>query len=264
MLLGMKSWSMLIAIVFFAVAQVYAQTPQQPLVGKVLDGEYSTAKALQLVYGNYDAAKKVSTWGVPGETVEGQLTVGVLNDTTYVDNGVPKHLLATWASDGDTCRACGGVIGMISFVKDGTGWKIVAGNRGFDDAFGVWGQPPQKVTVKRLGPHIWGVILEESYFREDVFGENIWIYGADESGLKKWLDIQQDVRSATGKFPNTWCAVRRKAEKDLTCIFDRFDFALGARRNGGVYDLIRTERSKSGVSHKHWAFDGNGYVSAGD
>jgi len=141
-----------------------------------LIGEFDTAKAMQLIYGNFDVQKQVSTWK-PGV---------VCNKTTYRDedirtllpepeedfeskvallsgfsvNGVDKYHMLT-STTWDDCHACRPILGIFVWKKQKKGWQLESADKCFG-MFGSWGALPEKISLVQLDAAKFGVMFEET------------------------------------------------------------------------------------------------------
>jgi hypothetical protein len=96
---------------------ICGQDRTQTADGLQLEGAFTPARAMKLVYGSYDDWRGVSIWqprrakAYP-EYWPDSVNVRVLLDASYVEPGIPRHLLVTWAlpkeshEDEFTCHAC--------------------------------------------------------------------------------------------------------------------------------------------------------------
>jgi hypothetical protein len=122
--------------------------------------DFSLPEAMKALYGNYDAAKKTSSFrstkkfdgtffDKPGK-VEARafLTAGAM------DAGAMKVFVLTSAvphgSPEFDCHACAPLIGAAVFAKKDSAWAVESSNKALD-VIGGWGGPPQAEMV-RVGP----------------------------------------------------------------------------------------------------------------
>jgi len=108
---------------------IKAQSKDHSANGLILKGSFTPARAIELIYkGAYDDFNGSSEWR-PNQTKSypdswpDKIDVTPLFDGAYVESGIPKHLLVTWARpemhiDGDyACHQCRTLIGLAIFVK---------------------------------------------------------------------------------------------------------------------------------------------------
>jgi hypothetical protein len=258
---------MLMGLVRWAVAQ----DADRSVTGQVLKGEYSIARAMELVYGEYDSGNKLSLW-TPARGTEfdkhwpDQLQVRVLADATYADDGVPRHVLVTWGKPEEvgageySCHACGVLLGVSVFRKDAAGWKVEASNLQLAQ-IGAMGQPPQ-AKVQRLGPHAWGVVAHMGDMHQGQVEKAMWIYGPKAGGFHEWFKVELVDDDKYGEFPqDDWCKVRT-AELDVMCVWREIDYALQPAEGKQVYDLVKTRRTPKGVKLEVWRFNGERFAKA--
>lgn len=236
--------------------------------GEVLKGEYSVGRAMEAVYGNFDAETKTSVWSPkPSPSSGGSgirwpelVRVHVLADDTYVDAGVPRHMLMTWAKPEETgveeysCHACGVLMGVSVFRKDGREWKMEASELQLA-LIGALGRPP-KMKAQRLGPHTWGAVAQMGDIHQGELEQAMWIYGPKNGEFHEWFKVELVDDDKYGEFPqDDWCKAKA-GEFDLMCVWREIDYSMHPEDAKQVYDLMRTRRTPAGVKQDVWRFDG--------
>jgi hypothetical protein len=226
---------------------------------------------MELVYGDYDAANKLALWSpVRGAEFNkqwpDQLQVKVLADSSYVDDGVPRHMLVTWAKPEEqganeySCHACGVIICVSVFRKDAAGWKVEASNLQLGE-IGSMGHPPKPKT-QRLGPHTWGLVLQMGDMHQGELEKAIWIYGPKAGSFHEWFKVELVDDDKYGEFPqDDWCKVKA-GELDVICVWQQVDFAMQPVEGKQVYDLVKTRRTPKGANLSVWKFNGEQFVKS--
>jgi hypothetical protein len=252
-------------------AMAAAQDADRSVTGDVLKGEYSTARAMDLVYGGYDVETKSSIWSPKagpnwGNGWPGVVRVQVLKDDTYSDGGVPRHVLATWARPdvmgaGEySCHACGVLVGVVVFRKEAAGWKVESSDLQLAQ-IGVSGLPP-KAKAQRLGAHTWGVVAWIGDMHQGQVEQAMWIFGPKTGGFGEWFKAELVDDDKYGEFPqDDWCK-QRTGELDVMCIWREIDYSMHAEEAKQVYDMVRTRRMPNGVKLEIWRFEGERFAKA--
>lgn len=250
-----------------------AQDRDRSATGAVLHGEYSAARAMELVYGDYDADSKSSLWTPKQDDKFNKrwpdmVRVQVLADDTYTDNGVPRHVLVTWAKPEETgaqeysCHACGVLMGVSVFRREAAGWKVEASDLQLAE-IGEWGRP-DKAKVQRLGEHTYGVAVQALDMHQGEAEAAVWIFGPQKAGFGQWFKAELVDEDKYGEFPqDDWCK-SRAGELDVMCVWREIDFAMQPAAGKEIYDLVRTERRPAGkVARSTLRFNGTEFVAAG-
>jgi len=146
----------------------------------VLEGDFTAAKAMKRIYGNFDDGKKASVWK-PGITCDHK-TFDMYYDADQIKehmgdddfearaasvkrfraNGADKYYMltsTTWA----ICHACRPVLGVFLWKKQKEGWLLEKGDRCFG-TFGSYGELPETNYIVRMSPDKFGIMLLETYF----------------------------------------------------------------------------------------------------
>lgn len=273
LLCAMRNTYVAAAVVCWGMAvMAAAQDADRSVTGDLLKGEYSTARAMDLIYGGYDEGTKSSIWSPkPGPNYRrdwpGVVRVQVLKDDTYSDNGVQRHVLATWArpdlmgAGQYTCYACGVLLGVAVFRKEGSsGWKVESSDLQLAQ-IGESGQPP-KVKAQRLGAHTWGLVAWMGDMHQGQAEQALWIFGPKAGGFNEWFQVQLVDDDKYGEFPqDDWCK-QRAGELDVMCTWREIDYSMHAEEGKQIYDMVRTRRTPNGVKQETWQFNGERFTKA--
>ena len=257
---------------WFAIAAAGAQDADRSARGEFLKGEYSTAGAMSVVYGNYDPDTKMSEWEMKTAPELGLrwpqvIQVRVLADESYMDGNVQRRMLTTWAKPDESgareysCQGCGVLLGVSVFRKESGGWRVERSELQLGTV-GASARPP-KTKVQRLGPHAWGLVATFEDMRGAQAEQAAWIYGPEQGGFREWFKVQLVDDDKYGEFPqDDWCKVRA-GELDVLCVWREIDYAMHPQEGKQVYDLVKTRRTPTGVEQESWRFDGQGFVKVG-
>lgn len=132
--------------------------------GAAFTPQFLMAKAMEIIYGNFDPEKQISTWSFPSkELLEARdsavitSTPGMLTPIKWA--GIDAMLFYAKERDEDSmgCHACGRVFSYGIFVKSGTIWKpqVLVRNAG---EYGSWGMLDQPKVVQ-VGPEKYAFVL---------------------------------------------------------------------------------------------------------
>ena len=257
-----------------------AQDHDLSATGEFFPGGWSNAKAMNLIYGTYDLGSKSSFWTPKQSAIyeqywPDQVRVRSLIDFYYVEAGVPKHLLVTWAKPDESdreefsCHACAVLLGVVAFRQVECGWKADASDLQLT-MIGAWGEPP---TVKplRLGRGVVGLVVQTDDIHQGEVEEHLWIFGPKSNGFKQWLDTDLADLDPNHELDET-CRGLSESDMDGTCVWYRETYSLVPRKYEEMYELVlkrRIMRSFSklhpvGTTTKRFRFDGTQYVEVGD
>jgi hypothetical protein len=239
--------------------------------GEFFPGEYTTAKAMEMVYGGFDPKSMSSVWNpmrgpVYKEHWPDQIRVNPLEDFTYIQGAVPRHLLVTWAKPEETakeefsCHACGVLLGVVAFEKVDGGWKVEASNLQLAVG-GAWRDPPN-VKLLRLGNCTFGFALQVDDMHGGEVTEDFEMYGPLSGTFTKWFAAELQDLDPEHEFDET---CRRLS----TCVWYRKTYSMAPRRGYEMYDLWVRERvvrsfSKKtpvGTTVQRFRFNGKKYVA---
>lgn len=125
-----------------------------------LPADFSLPEAMKALYGNYDAAKKTSTFRLtkkfPNTFFDkpGKVEVHEFLAAGAMDSGAIKVFVLTYAVPAAapefSCHACAPVIGAAIFAKKGDAWAVESAEKAYD-VLGNFGGPPQ-ASVISVGP----------------------------------------------------------------------------------------------------------------
>lgn len=248
--------------------------PPTPL----LQGEYTTAKAMEAMYGKYDDGTKSSVWSpqrgaVYGKSWPGKVRVRPLLDAAYTDGGVLHHLLVTWArpdaparderDEEFTCHACGVLLGMSVLSRGQRGWKVEA--RELQLAMtGAWGLPPQ-AKLQRLGVHTYGLTVQMGDMHQGEAEQAIWIYGPKAGRFREWFHVLLDDPKPGGSAAGDWCRTKSTNPLGVMCVWDRMDYSMVEAAGEGMYRLQVSKRvgsvAKARETRSVLRFNGTRYVA---
>jgi len=175
-------------------------------------------------------------------------------------------MLVTWAkpeesgADEYSCHACGVLIGVSVFRKEGGEWKVEASDLQLA-RIGVSGQPPH-ARAQRLGEHSWGVVAQMADMHQGASEQAMWIYGRKAGGFAEWFKTELVDDDKYGEFPqDDWCKVR-SGELDVMCVWREIDYAMHPAPGKDVYDLVKTRRTPKGVTLAVWRFNGEQFAKS--
>lgn len=107
------------------------------MASRAIHGEFSALAALELLYGPYDEQKKAAVWSdavVPTDLPWAQnlnlssgesMNVTAMATFDFTEGGKQKKLFVTNAvPENGGCHVCTGLLGVATFVKDGSDWKV--------------------------------------------------------------------------------------------------------------------------------------------
>lgn len=246
-----------------------AQDPNGSLAGEPLHGQYSTARAMEFLYGDFDSDSMSAAW-TPRHGPEldplwpDTIRVRILKEDAYSDGGVPRHVLVTWARPDEegagqySCHSCGVLIGIAVFRKDAAGWKVESANLELART-GAWGRPPQ-IRLQRLGDHTWGIAALLSDMHEGELEQQLRIFGPVASTFSTWYRAQLVDDGKYGEFPqDDWCKARG-GSNEVICAWRQIDYSVQADPGKPIYYLVRTRRKPSGLKRDVLRFDGKQFV----
>lgn len=167
-------WLLGIVVIAITICGVRATTchAQEKLI---LKGDFSAAKAMELIYGNFSAEKRVSTWKpgiVCNRTTYGAIDLGsrvgkedfearIASLTGFHANGSDKYYMLT-GTRWDTCHACQPILGVFLWKKQKQGWLLEKSDKCFG-VFGSYGNLPHKIYPVQILRDKFGMMLEETY-----------------------------------------------------------------------------------------------------
>lgn len=156
-------------------------------------------RAMRMLYGNYDAAKKSSLWqgdiylleenGVVSETEGETFSATPLLFKPFREEGANKlFLLTATIPEGGDCHACGAHIGMAVLTERGPYWKIEAAQKVVGQ-YGAYGQPPTPELV-RLGPDRFGLTFSWGDMHQGIAEEGVIFIDRDGGIFREILSIE--------------------------------------------------------------------------
>jgi len=124
---------------------------------------------MTMFYGNFDSATRASSVSLPGELTGDSgraLMAAKPLYRAFAEEG--EFFLVTYAvpvrdgkPDSFSCHACAPILGVAVFTRKPTGWILTQSNRTVTNA-GVYGKPPSKVKLIRIGPNHHAVQVEDT------------------------------------------------------------------------------------------------------
>jgi hypothetical protein len=125
---------------------------------------FDVARAMSLLYGNYDSDKRISVISFsdqdPVRTRGEPMIVRPLFHSFGSDGGRRIFVLLTYAVPQNDeqyyCHSCAPTIGMAVFCQSGAKWVITASNRAVTSA-GEFGKPPADIELVQIGANRQGV-----------------------------------------------------------------------------------------------------------
>jgi hypothetical protein len=145
-----------------------------------IKGEFSVAKAMEVIYGLYDKDIECSRWVCkPREeksfaskiSNEGVLFTRPSGVYDIKDNDGKRKLLLTETlargKEGwESCHACAPIVGAALFMEVEGDWFIEALRKDLSE-IGAWGEMPPHELVQ-IGPQSWGVRLDYGYTNQGI------------------------------------------------------------------------------------------------
>lgn len=253
----------------------FAQSKDHSANGRFLKGAFTAARAMELIYGRpYDAMNAISDWKpnqahtYPDDWPD-KIDVDVLLDTSYIESGIPQHLLVTWAmpqmryaNDRFTCHACGVLIGLVLFAKTSEGWKVKASDLQFG-YFGAWGHPPSPISLQAIGQSRYGIAIHTDDEGQGISDEGIVILAPVGDSFGKIFDSNLGENlDADG------CSGKIRPDMLDDCVDYDGDVDFLPDPHSDYYDLVLTKRIYRSLSKKNpvgttstrYRFDGSKYV----
>lgn len=264
----------LVAVCGLISLPTFPQSKDHSANGRFLEGSFTAARAMELIYGHpYDAMNGISDWepnqahtypnGWPDK-----IDVDVLLDAPYIESEIPEHLLVTWAkpnmhvADSYGCHECGVLIGITLFAKTSDGWRVKASDLQFG-YYGGWGHPPDRISVQPIGASHYGLTIYWQNEGQGIVNQGIVIIVPTGDTFAKAFDSELadswDEDGCSGK-------VRVDLVDDCFAYDGDVDFLHNAHSD--YYDLVLTKRIYRSLSKKNpvgttstrYRFDGSKYV----
>jgi hypothetical protein len=185
---------------------IYSQaTAPSSASQKSTPDDFSLPDAMKALYGNYDPAKKTSTFRLtkifPSTFFDksGKVEVHTFLTAGAIDAGAMKVFVLTYAlPEGPRpfdCHACAPLIGAAVFAKKDGAWAVESSNRAFD-VLGGWGGPPQAKMV-RAGPDRAGFELMPGSTNQGETVGSIMILLPWKGGIRQAFDAETESTEAT-------------------------------------------------------------------
>lgn len=142
--------------------------------GKMFSGAFDDARAMEVIFGNYDAEKKQSRLHLSGNEVkesnlnveEGTKELDVFAEAFFSKDfrqagNDRRFLLMRVAPPDYECHVCSPAVAGATFTKTDAGWRLDAFTK-FIVTTGSYGAPPEGELV-RMGPDRTGVLMTSAY-----------------------------------------------------------------------------------------------------
>jgi len=248
-----------------------AQDTDQTAIGLTLKGAYTPARAMKLIYGSYILSEGSAHWTPKQQKAypphwPDTVRVRVLLDSSYIESGVPQHLLVTWSMpqesfDGEfTCHSCGVLIGLTLFAKDGDVWRAAASDLQFG-VYGQFGMPPD-VSLQRLGPERFGLVMPATFGSAGTVEESITIIA------QKGESFVEAFSEQVAMSENDNCSGEASVFLREECISYDGGFQLVPNPRSEYFDLLLTKRvyktsptkTPEVVSVVRYHFDGSKFI----
>ncbi len=220
---------------------------------QVSNQNLSEAKAMQMLFGNYDFEKKVSQWQTyrtesefDGENSTEKVVLAKFVAKTvlfkpYKENGVDKYILVAnrVASNEDeelelSCHACSGLASIATFVKKSNYWKVETAQKHAGE-IGDYGSLGELSIVK---------IGREKHALKFSWGDFHMGYG--KTGEDFWImqdGVMKEVLTIVTSEDNS--AALADSQKDLLTYKSKIEFAPGS--NSNFFDAKVTTTGKKSV-----------------
>jgi hypothetical protein len=243
--------------------------------GPRLTGAFTPARAMKLVYGSYDDWQGLSVWQPNRAKLypkywPDSVQVRVLLDAPYIESGIPKHLLVTWAlpeqkSEGEfTCHSCGVLIGLTLFGKNQNEWQVEASDSQFA-VYGSFGIAPT-IHLQPIGPDHFALMMPWDFGGMGENDEYITVIVRKGTGFSEAFNVQ----TAQSWEHETWngrCSDAKSADKFCVAYDGGVEFSK--RSDSEYYDILlikRVYRSlfakvPEGTTISTYRFDGSKYNS---
>lgn len=188
----------------------------QPHYKLTLPDGFGLAEAMSRLYGNYDAAKSVSTASTPPDVPQpssyfgssSHIRVRSFFATTVDEKGEKRLFLLTYGTPAEEhldfgCHACAPLVSAFEFSFYKGQWTLTASCKN-PLVFGQWGFPPD-ASVLKIGPGSWAVKFEDHYSGQGETTIAIALFvpwnGAFDPALKRWMGDDDAGTCAPGLLP---------------------------------------------------------------
>lgn len=191
-------------------AQVYLLSGAISYAGKVYRierSEMNGARAMFMLYGNYNPANKRAKWiGVPNwwseGDAEGQAFEAIPQfSRSFSEGGANKFVLVTASlAEGEAefgdCHPCGVKMGAAVFVQRGETWRLEVGQKDVG-TYGAFGIPPN-VGLEKIGPERHAVTFSWGDMHQGVTDEGTAYVDRADGAFREilWLDTGHSTEGA--------------------------------------------------------------------
>lgn len=197
-----------------------------------------------------------------------EIDVDVLLDAAYVESGVPKHLLVTWAKprmqyadDKYNCHSCAPLIGLVLFSRQDDSWNVDASDLQFG-YYGEWGRPPD-ISLQPLGSTHHGLIEHLSFGAQGTVEESVVLIAPNGGEFVKMFDA-----AIAESWSEDFCSGNVRADLIDDCVAYDGDLDFVPNLQSDYYDLLLTKRvyrslSKNapvGTTVTRYRFKGSRYL----
>lgn len=265
----------ILPLVFIALAScssTWSQSTDHSANGRELNGAFTSARAMTLIYGSFDHAEGVSKWNpkptasYPRSWAARSIRVTLVLNASFVESGLSRHLLVTTAipnegSQGEfTCHSCGTLIGFALFTKTSAGWRIDASDLQFGE-YGAFGNPPP-LSLQPIGRNRYGITITTSFGSTGEWEQSVTIIIPADGKFLKAFSAQ------TGGSDDWDCSRNTADEKKNSCVAYDGDINMLPAPRSEYFDLLlskRVYRSFStaqpvGSTFTRYHFNGSKYV----
>jgi len=248
-----------------------AQSRDQTANGKEMNGAFTLARAMDLVYGSYDYSRMSSRW-TPNQTRNypdpwpDTIDVWPLMDMPYLEDTTAKHLLITEALPRTTdptlytCHLCSPMIGFILFAKNPDGWLVEASDLQFGN-YGEFGRPPL-LSLQPIGSNRCGITMTTSFGSTGEWEKSVTIIIPTNGKFLKVFGAQTEGSSDYN------CSGTLAEEQKNGCVAYDGDIEMSPHSGSEYFELVLSHRvyrsfskkSPVGTTVTRYLFDGSKYV----
>jgi len=193
------------------------------LASRAIHGDFSVPAALELLYGSYSTQEKAARWAdatvpanlpwadnlslSPGDA----MSVTSVATFDFTETGKQKKLLVTNAvADKGGCHACTGLLGVATFVKDGSNWKLEAqepylasmgasGSVGSSFNWVTAGEDSYALVVNGGDMHQGQETASTTVFLRDTGGKFKQVIADGDTGASDQISLNVDTAFIKGK-----------------------------------------------------------------
>lgn len=206
----------------------------------------NVARAMFMLYGNYNPASRRARWrGAAGWAEEGDAedrpfeAIPVFSKS-FREGNADKFILVTGsvaegAEDFGDCHACGTKIGVAVFHQQGGVWKLEVGQKDVG-TYGAFGTPPTPALVK-IGADRYALTLSWGDIHQGVTDEGVDFIDRAGGCFKEILSLHTaEDTSGFGTF---------RAAEDNVSFDSKLEYVPGA--DPVYFDIKVTTRGRKGV-----------------